>query len=601
MTHGLQFFMQVQVVVSGIDHAAGDIGAMVGGAFQIGKQVAPDEAHADAAFALLHALDVAVAQLVAHFVDYLFQGFHIHGHYQVIVHKSLEAVVQNFFHGGGEGGKFPGSLFRHGQLLFPHFFCGFQDIHGMVGNAFEITDHFEEFGGLFTVGLAHAFSAELDEEGAQHVFIMVRQIFISPNAFGQLGGGVIQRTQGIFESTDGYFRHFPDHVAALLQGNRGSGQQTVVQFHLLFGGLGIGNKAAYQLFQGTGEGQQHAGGDYLEGSVHNSHAHEGSRCIQHCRLEHTPHHPVNGQQNDGSDDIEEQMGHGGALGFLLGADGGKHGGNAGADAGTHDHGDGGAVGDGAGNGESLNDTHGSGGGLDDAGEDSAGQQAQNRVLEQQEQALEAFIVLQHLYGPGHGFHTHHQRGKAQQNGAGILFLVALAEHVENKPDQRQHRRPGGGLEQLHHNIAVADACQGHDPAGDGGAYVGTDDHVNGLFEGHHAGVDKAYDHDGGGGRGLDHSRYAKAGEEAGQLVFRQLAQQCAKAAAGTAFQAVAHYAHTKQEQAQAAYHRQCTEKVKLSSHGLSPYPFPIFLYLPEVDVKFSGILHMQCNMNIVKK
>ena len=50
--------MDVQIVLGHIDDAAGDIGAVVGGALQIRQQVCPHKARLDAALALTHPQDV---------------------------------------------------------------------------------------------------------------------------------------------------------------------------------------------------------------------------------------------------------------------------------------------------------------------------------------------------------------------------------------------------------------------------------------------------------------------------------------------------------------------------------------------------------------
>ena len=100
------------------------------------------------------------------------------------------------------------------------------------------------------------------------------------------------------------------------------------------------------------------------------------------------------------------------------------------------------IADAAGNGQGLQNAHGSGGGLDDARQHRAHQHAQNGVAEHQEQLGELRHVLQAGHGPAHGLHAEHQGGEAQQDGAGVLFLVGLAEHIENDADERQNRREG---------------------------------------------------------------------------------------------------------------------------------------------------------------
>ena len=59
-----QRLMDVQIVLGHIDDAAGDIGAVVGGALQIRQQVCPHKARLDAALALPHPQDVTGTQLL---------------------------------------------------------------------------------------------------------------------------------------------------------------------------------------------------------------------------------------------------------------------------------------------------------------------------------------------------------------------------------------------------------------------------------------------------------------------------------------------------------------------------------------------------------
>ena len=204
------------------------------------------------------------------------------------------------------------------------------------------------------------------------------------------------------------------------------------------------------------------------------------------------------QQHRHTDDVEHQAYHGGALGVFVGAHAGDQRRDAGADVLPHDDGHRRGVADLPGGGQRLQNAHGGGGGLDDRRQHRAHQHAQQRVGEGQKQLGEARHVLQPGHGAAHGVHAEHQGGEAQQNGAGVLFVAVLAEHVENNADQRQHRREGGGLEQLHPCAAAVDARQTQEPRRHRGAHVGAHDDVDGLPQGHQPGVHEAHHHDGGG-------------------------------------------------------------------------------------------------------
>ena len=192
------------------------------------------------------------------------------------------------------------------------------------------------------------------------------------------------------------------------------------------------------------------------------------------------------------------MDHGGPAGVFTGAHGGQYGRDAGADILTHDDRDGGGIADASGDRQCLENAHRRGGGLDNPRQHRAHQHAQHRVAEHQEQLGELRHILQPRHRAAHGLHAEHQGGKAQQNGAGVLLFDVLAEHVEDDAHQRQHRGEGGGLQQPDPQAAAVDARQAQQPGGDGGAHIGAHNDVDGLTQGHEAGVDKAYHHHCGG-------------------------------------------------------------------------------------------------------
>ena len=293
-----------------------------------------------------------------------------------------------------------------------------------------------------------------------------------------------------------------------------------------------------------------------------------------------------GQQHHHADDVEHQVHHGGPVGVFVGAHGGQHGRDAGADVLAHDDGNGGGIADAAGDGQGLQNAHGGGGGLDDARQHRSHQHAQNGIAEHQEQLGELRHVLQAGHGPAHGLHAEHQGGKAQQDGAGVLLLVGLAEHIEDDADQGQHRGKGRGLQQLHPGAAAVDARQAQQPRGDGGAHVGAHDDVDGLAQGHQPRVHEAHHHHRGGGGALDNGGDAQARQEAHEHPAGHLIQQGPQLAAGPAFQGLAHHVHAEQEQTQSAHQRQRIE----NSHN-SLLPHSNFLTIDSIK----GVCQIRCN------
>ena len=246
------------------------------------------------------------------------------------------------------------------------------------------------------------------------------------------------------------------------------------------------------------------------------------------------------------------MHHGRPLGVLVGADGRDHGGDAGTDVLAHDDGNGRTVAHLSGDRQGLENAHGSGAGLNDGSEHRPGQHTQNGILEQDEQILERRHIPQPGDGGGHGLHAEHQCGEAQKDRAGILFLVIFAEHVIDDAHKGQHRRKGGGFQQPDEDIAAGNPRQAENPGGDGGADVGTHDHVDGLTQGHQAGVDEAHHHHRGGRGALDHGGHRKTRQQARHLVGGHLPKQGAKAPPCPSLQSLAHHIHAEEKQAQSA-------------------------------------------------
>ena len=184
------------------------------------------------------------------------------------------------------------------------------------------------------------------------------------------------------------------------------------------------------------------------------------------------------------------MDDGGALGVAGGANGGQHRGDAGADvlAEQDEHRVG--VGDDAAVGQGLQDAHRGGRGLDDGGEDHARQDAQEGVGEVGHDAYKGLRLPQGGHGGAHHVHADEQHAQAGEDLAHVLKLGLFHK------DGQHHAHKGDEGGQLPH-------VQGDEQAGDGGADVGAHDDPNRLVQGHHARVDEAHHHDGGGRRGLD--------------------------------------------------------------------------------------------------
>ena len=127
-------------------------------------------------------------------------------------------------------------------------------------------------------------------------------------------------------------------------------------------------------------------------------------------------------------------------------------------------------------------------------------------------------------------------------------------------DHQRHAHKG-------HQWGQGAHVQGNQQAGGSLAHVGAHDKPDRLIQGHHARVDEAYHHDGGGGRGLDGGGDERAHQNAQETVGGQPLQDGLHLVARGGLQAGAHHLHSVQEQSQAAKNAQKLPKV----HA---YPLP---------------------------
>ena len=369
----------------------------------------------------------------------------------------------------------------------------------MVGDTLKIADGLQQLRGLLALLLTQLLGAELYQIGAQHVLVVVAAALILPDGGGQRFGVVVKAPQGVLQRPHGNLRHLAGDDPAALQRHGRCGQQALVQLHRFIGRVGlIRHQADSQLLQQAAAGQQYGRTQDIEHRVGHSDTRHRRRIVQQYRGKDGLDDAEHRQQHRHADHIEHQMHHGRPLGVFVGADAGDQRRDAGTDVLAHDNGHRGGVADLAGRGQRLQNTHRGGGRLDDRRQHRAHQHAQQRVCKGQKQLCKPRHVLQPRHRGAHGVHAEHQRGKAKQNGASLLFPAILAEHIENDADQRQHRRKGGGLQQLQPHAAAVDPRQAQQPGRHRGAHVGAHDNIDSLPQGHQPGVHEAHHHDGGG-------------------------------------------------------------------------------------------------------
>ena len=304
---------------------------------------------------------------------------------------------------------------------------------------------------------------------------------------------------------------FAGHDGAALKSQKGGFEQTVVEHGHLLLFLGIAYQLECQLFEQARQRQHDEQAGQLKAGIDGGDGYRVNILLrQEGGLEDGVEEGEEREVDDGADDVEGQMHHGGALGVLVSTRRGDHSGDAGADVLAHDDRNGRTVGDGARSGQSLQDTDRGRAGLDDAGEHGTDQHTEQRVFKGHKELLEGGVAGKAFHGTRHSFHTEHQRGKAEQDGACVLALAVFEEHVHDDADEGKDGGEGGGLEELD-PAGTVDGAHTDDPGRDGRAQVGAEDDVGGLAQRHEPRVDKADHHDGGGGGALDDGGDAEAG------------------------------------------------------------------------------------------
>ena len=118
-------------------------------------------------------------------------------------------------------------------------------------------------------------------------------------------------------------------------------------------------------------------------------------------------------------------------------------------------------GDGTGDGQGLQNTHGGGGALQHAGEGDTHQNAQQWVGERREDADKLLTLPQRGDGAGHGGHSVHQYGEAQQDIPHMAGGGPAGAHAQDDADDRHDAGDHLGAQHLHKAAAALDKDQLH--------------------------------------------------------------------------------------------------------------------------------------------
>ena len=254
-----------------------------------------------------------------------------------------------------------------------------------------------------------------------------------------------------------------------------------------------------------------------------------------------------------SADVVDHMHHDRAYLLRLGPDAAHQvGGQAVAHVHADDDGENAAEAHAHGAGEGLQDADHRRGALDDAGDQGAGQKAQQVVaLEGGEQPAQS--AAEGADRVAHENEPHEQDAKADGDGADVFGGALFHEHEQDDAQYQRQRREVLRVEEVEQ--AGGASLYVHEPddlGGDGGAHVGAQHDADGLTEGEKARAHQAHGQHDGGRRALYHAGDQHAQHEPQGRLCRHLFQRGLHGAAGAAFQPVAHHPHAVQEHGQSA-------------------------------------------------
>ncbi len=526
-----------------------DVQDVVADTLKVGEHLGVEHTALVRAGAGLHPVDLSLAEIFGHVVDLLLDLLDFLDVAAVLLDTQhhIQRLIADLLHLADLlddlGGK--------ADLLLLNHVGVFADVHCVVADALQVAADLKQHAHVLRI-----LRVALLDQHAGNVFgnFLVQKVDVFLAVAHLLQQAGVAFADGIEAERDVFFCHLGHAgqlVADCVDGNGGdtdlgfaSGLNRnhgldVLQMHGVFLLLRAVRKDLGRHFcQLCAEWQQQQGGGDVEDGV-------GVRNLSRYVWRQALHqrnkwryHADDGEDN-GADDVKGKVDDGGALGVAAGADGRQHCRDAGTDVLAEQDINRLRKADNAAGSQRLQDTDRSGGRLDDRGEDCACQDAQNRIGELGHQRDEGFGLTQRHHRGAHHVHADEQDAQTGNDLAEVVQLLLLEKNNHRHTDKGEQRGDGADV-------------QRNQLTGDGGADVGAHDDPHRLLQGHHARVDKADNHDGGGRRGLNDGGDTGSHQYAQDAVCGQTFQNAFHLVAGGGFQAVAHHLHAVQEKAQTA-------------------------------------------------
>ena len=528
---------------------------MVGDTLAVGEQVVERKAVVQRADAVLQTVDVVHLQLVAEVVDQFLQRLHAVGQINVVVHERVNGDGQDLRHGGDHHAQLARALRREMQLFVMHFLGGLGDVQRVVADALEVTDGMQILGHVGGLVRVELLARDLDEVGAELVLVMVDGILHLLHGAERIVAVMLQQRERIEQVLLRLERHGVRRDAALLDRKGGMREEALLQpVHVLSLRLIlllVLDERAHRFFQQADERREHQHGGEAEERIQHGDADGGHGRVQEGEVQKRIERIEHARPDDDAEHVNEQIHERRALAADVGAERGKQHRYGRADGDAHrDRKRDGKV-DRSRHRQRLQNADGGRCALQHTGEQRADEDAEQGVGELRQHLDERLARPQGSDRAAHGLHTKHQHREAEQNVTHVHLRLALGEHAQQNADHGDNagQRRGG---QQRDPAGAADVGQAEDPACDARAEDGAEHDADGLTHLHHAGVDKADDHDRGRGGGLDHGGDAGAEQYAFDWGAGQFVEDDLKPVAGDFFQAVSHQGHAEQKQRHAA-------------------------------------------------
>ena len=256
-----------------LDQADGHIGAVVRYPLVAGEQVLQNEPCLQRAGTLAQPDNVPLPHLDAQGIDDLLQRLHGPGAIRIVRSEDGDGQIQNVADGLAVDGQLLPAVLGQGQSFVAQLLGGFGHIDGVVRDALEVIDAVQQDGQRPAVCFAQVLAGELDEIGAQSVFVAVGFLLHGDDALQILFGEVVQQPHGQLEGVPGQVRHVVHGLFAQVHGKAGPVQKALVQSlqgcgaGILGGLLAVGDGELCQLHQHIGEGEEHDGAADIKEAV----------------------------------------------------------------------------------------------------------------------------------------------------------------------------------------------------------------------------------------------------------------------------------------------------------------------------------------------